>query len=105
MPVEIKKAVQRCSKDKIKEIKQEMAALQPIFKKIEDAPDEMKILPFHADTFNWDKNQEKLLSQEGFLIIDNGKYYLPEIIRHALKFKYEKGARPKVLSLLLKNKQ
>lgn len=105
MPVEIKNAVQRCSKDKIKEIKQEMAALQPILKKIEDAPDELKILPFHSDTFNWDKNQEKLLSQEGFLIIDNGKYYLPEIIRHALKFKYEKGARPKVLSLLLKNKQ
>ena len=105
MPVEIKEAVQRCSKDKIEEIKQEMAALQPILKKIEDAPDELKILPFHSDTFNWDKKQEKLLSQEGFLIIDNGKYYLPEIIRHALKFKYAKGARPKVLSLLLKNKQ
>lgn len=30
------------------------------------------------------------------------RYYLPEIIRHALKFKYEKGARPEVLSLLLK---
>lgn len=38
----------------------------------------------------------------GYLKIDNDRYYLPEIIRHALKFKYEKGARPKVLSLLLK---
>jgi hypothetical protein len=41
------------------------------------------------------------MKQEGYLKIDNDKYYLPEIIRHALKFKYERGARPKVLSLLL----
>lgn len=42
------------------------------------------------------------MKQEGYLKIDNDRYYLLEIIRHALKFKYEKGARPKVLSLLLK---
>ena len=42
------------------------------------------------------------MKQEGYLRIENDKYYLPEIIRHALKFKYGKGARPKVLSLLLK---
>lgn len=34
---------------------------------------------------------------------DGEKLYLPEIIRHALGFRYEKGARPRVLSLLLKH--
>ena len=29
------------------------------------------------------------MKQEGYLKIDNDRYYLPEIIRHALKFKYE----------------
>lgn len=38
------------------------------------------------------------MKQEGYLQIDNGKYYLPGIICHA--FKYGKGARPKVLSLI-----
>lgn len=61
-----------------------------------------KVLPFAADTFNLTQAEEKIMKQEGYLKIDNDRYYLPEIIRHALKFKYEKGARPKVLSLLLK---
>lgn len=61
-----------------------------------------KILPFYQDNFNLSQAEEKIMKQEGFLRTENDKYYLPEIIRHALKFKYAKGARPKVLSLLLK---
>lgn len=41
------------------------------------------------------------MKQEGYLKVDNDRYYLPEIIRYVLKFKYEKGARPRVLSMLL----
>ena len=40
------------------------------------------------------------MKDEGYLKIEDGKYYLPEILRHALKFRYAKGARPKVLSLI-----
>lgn len=47
--------------------------------------------------------EEKLMIQAGYLIRDGEKMYLPEIIRHALGFRYEKGARPRVLSLLLKH--
>ena len=57
-------------------------------------------MPFERDTFNLSGEQEEILKQEGYLRIDNGRYYLPEIIRHALKFKYSRGARPKVLSLI-----
>lgn len=103
MPAEIRKAVSECSNDKIGEIRDEIKALGPIFDKLEHAPEEKKILPFAEDTFNLTQAEEKIMKQEGYLKIDNDRYYLPEIIRHALKFKYEKGARPKVLSLLLKS--
>ncbi len=102
MPGEIRNAVQECSKLKIQEIKEEIVGLRSILENLENAPEEKRVLPFKSDTFNWSIDQEKMLKQEGLLIIDNDKYYLPEIIRHALRFKYEKGARPKVLSLLLK---
>lgn len=102
MPSEIKKAVSGCSYDKISEIRQEIKALGPIFDKLENAPAEKKVLPFYGDTFNLSQAEEKIMKQEGYLRIENDKYYLPEIIRHALKFRYGKGARPKVLSLLLK---
>lgn len=102
MPTEIKNAVSGCSYDKISEVRQEIKALGPIFDRLENAPAEKKILPFYNDTFNLSQAEEKIMKQEGYLRIENDKYYLPEIIRHALKFKYEKGARPKVLSLLLK---
>lgn len=102
MPAEIKKAVSECSTDKIGEIKDEIKALGPIFDKLENAPADNKVLPFFSDTFQLTQAEEKLMKQEGYLRVDNERYYLPEIIRHALKFKYGKGARPKVLSLLLK---
>lgn len=102
MPVEIKRAVSDCSIAKISEVKQEIKVLEPIFDKLNSAAEEKKILPFYNDTFNLTPVEEKVMKQEGYLKVENDKYYLPEIIRHALKFKYEKGARPKVLSLLLK---
>lgn len=102
MPKEIKNAVQTCSNNKVKEIKEEMKKLETILVKLEEAPEHQKVLPFAAGTFELTAKEEKLMIQEGLLKIDDGKYYIPEIIRHALKFKYEKGARPKVLSLLFK---
>ncbi len=102
MPAEIKKAISVCSAGKIDEIRDEIKALGPIFDKLEHAPSDNKVLPFSADTFHLTQAEEKILKQEGYLKIDNERYYLPEIIRHALKFKYGKGARLKVLSLLLK---
>lgn len=102
MPTEIKKAVSDCSYGKIREIRDEIKALGPIFDKLENAPVDIKVLPFSSDTFNLTQGEEKIMKQEGYLRVENEKYYLPEIIRHALKFKYGKGARPKVLSLLLK---
>ena len=100
MPNEIRKAMPNCSEEKIEEVKQEIGALKPIFERLSNAPEEKKVLPFDSGTFDLTAKEEQIMKQEGYLRIDNGKYYLPEIIRHALKFKYARGARPKVLSLI-----
>ena len=100
MPNEIKKAVPECSREKIDEVKQEIGDLSPIFKRLAEATPEKRVLPFNVNTFELSTTEETLMKQEGYLRVDNEKYYLPEIIRHALGFKYERGARPKVLSLL-----
>lgn len=102
MPAEIKKAVSKCSVEKVDETSQEIKALKQIFDKLKNGTEAQRSLPFHSDTFNLSASEEKLMKQEGYLRVENEKYYLPEIARHALNFKYEKGARPKVLSLTLK---
>ena len=102
MPKEIKKAVQVCSDAKIVEIKQEIKSLKAVIEKLEKAPESKKLLPFSPGAFDLTSKEESMMIQQGLLKIDDGKYYIPEIIRHSLKFRYEKGARPKVLSLLLK---
>lgn len=102
MPAEVKAAVSTCSTQKMEEIKQEYAALRPIFEKLETLPDDQKKLPLDSNHANLSAQEEKLMISEGFLKRDGDKYYLPEITRHALGFKYERGARPKVLSLTLK---
>lgn len=103
MPTEIRKAVSECSKAKIEEIKMEYADLEPIFKKLEQLPPAKKLLPLNLGEEALTANEEKLMRQEGYLAGDGEKLYLPEIVRHALGFKYDGGARPKVLSLLLKH--
>jgi hypothetical protein len=100
MPKEVKNAVQACSTQKVEEIEDEMKRLKPILEKLKAASESQKTLPFVSSTFNLSVQEEELMKQEGYLIIDDGKYYLPEIIRHSLNFKYDRGARPKVLSLL-----
>lgn len=104
MPTEIRNAVSTCSEEKITEIRMEYTFLNPIFKKLEELPSDKKVLPLNLDEETiLTPSEEKLMTQEGYLVRDGEKSYLPEIVRHALKFKYGKGARPKVLSLLLKH--
>ena len=103
MPTEIRLAVSICSKEKITEIKTEYETLKPIFEKLDSLPSSKKNLPMNLEEDSLTPMEEKLMMQAGYLIRDGEKLYLPEIIRHALGFRYEKGARPKVLSLLLKH--
>ncbi len=104
MPTEIRKAVASCNEAKVSEIEQEISSLKPIFDKLKGTNNDLKILPFTKSKIELTVQEEKLMQQEGYLRIEGDNYYIPEIIRHALGFKYAKGARPKVLSLTLKKK-
>lgn len=64
---------------------------------------EKKTLPMNLEEDALTTSEEKSMIQSGYLTRDGEKLYLPEIIRHALGFRYERGARPRVLSLLLKH--
>lgn len=63
-------------------------------------PEEDKRLPLLLDKLNLTGEEIAKLENQGYLVSSDKKYYLPEIIRTAFGFRYEKGARPKVLSLL-----
>lgn len=103
MPVEIKNAVATCSVEKMNEAKQEYAALKPIVEKLEQLSPEEKVLPLDPEHAKLNNDEEKIMVSEGYLKRDGEKFYLPEIARHALGFRYSKGARPKVLSLTLQH--
>lgn len=103
MPAEIRAAVSTCSIEKVDEVKQEYAVLKPTLEKLQNLPEEHKTLPLLPEYAELSSDAERSMIQEGFLKRDGDKFYLPEIIRHALGFKYGKGARPKVLALTLKS--
>lgn len=102
MPSQIRKAIPECSKEKYKEIKDEMKTIYEILKKFEDMPDDEKELPLTLDKLNLTGGEIARLENQGYFTMSDRKYYFPEIIRFALGFKYKRGARPKVLSLLAK---
>lgn len=100
MPSEIRKAIPECSREKYNEIKTEMKATYHILKKFEDMDEANKMLPLTLDEIVLTGDEIARLENQGYLTSSEKKYYFPEIIRFALGFRYQKGARPKVLSLL-----
>lgn len=102
MPIDIRNAIDPCSKDKISEIESEMKYIYDILKRFMKMDEEKKTLPMTLDKIQLTGEEISRLEAQGFLKISDKKYYLPEIIRRALGFRYEKGARPRVLSLLVK---
>lgn len=99
MPSEIRKAIPECSKDKYGEIKDEMKTIYQILHKFEKMDDNEKQLPLIFDKITLNSDEIAKLENQGYLRSVNQQYYLPEIIRYALGFKYAKGARPRVLSM------
>lgn len=100
MPKQIREAIPDCSREKYKEIRDEMKAIYQILKKFEDMPEEEKELPLTLDKISLTGEEIARLENQGYFMMSDKKYYFPEIIRFALGFKYKKGARPRVLSLL-----
>jgi hypothetical protein len=104
LPSDIRKSIEPCSRDKRDEITTEMKNLIPVFKKLEDMPQGQKELPLPLNTEIINAEERGLLEVQGYLTTTKEGYYLPEIIRHALGYRYSHGGRPKVLSLLIDNR-
>lgn len=102
MPKQIREAIPDCSREKYKEIRDEMKAIYQILNKFENMPEEEKVLPLTLDKISLTGEEIARLESQGYFIVSDKKYYFPEIIRFALGFKYVKGARLRVLSLLAK---
>ncbi len=101
MPNKIRGAIEPCAKDKLKEIQDEMPSIYDILKKFDIKESSDKVLPLELDKISLSMGELEKLQQQGFIKVSEKRYYLPEIIRQALGFKYKKGARPKVLSMII----
>lgn len=103
-PPAIRRALQPCSEEKVKEAQEEY----PAFKTwVEDTlpkyPATQKIIPFAVEDFAMDQKTVILLEEMGVIYEDKQKdeikrFYMPEIFREGLGFSGQ-GARPRIVAL------
>jgi len=98
-PTAIKEAVAKCSVEKIHEINQENRALGVVFDKLRSLPEDARAIPFLVDQVDLTAADIRLLEDNGVVVAEEGRYYMPEVFRNGLGFRLPKGARPKVLAL------
>jgi MinD-like ATPase involved in chromosome partitioning or flagellar assembly len=96
-PRAVRDAIVPCSAEKIEEIKQEIPALDGIFRRLQQATN--RRIPFDAASSSLTATEIHFLEDIGVLIEDRGEYFMPEIFRFGLGFQLSQGARPRVLSL------
>ena len=98
-PGAVRYAIEPCSKEKVQEAQQEIPWLEQIVKeKFARVPD--RRIPFRAGDFDLTAEEVHLLAEVGIVLEEEGNFYIPEIFRHGLGFRLEKGARPRVLALM-----
>lgn len=102
MPQAIRAAIEPCAKEKLTEIKTEMKTIYSIFEKFMNVNPNDRKLPLKLEQIALSVEELTKLEEQGYIKVEDKQYYLPEIIRQALGYQYRSGARPKVLSLLVK---
>ena len=103
-PTAIRSAMYGCSSDRVKELKQE----SKIFKKwaeglqTEDVlfiPFSKSLLPDDSSTTLVELKKLGVIYEDPTDTTEDSRFYIPEIYRIGLGFKFKRGARPKVLSI------
>nr|WP_320190458.1 hypothetical protein [uncultured Desulfobacter sp.] len=102
-PVAIRGAMNGCSSERVKELQQESKVFETWVKDLETRDD--LVIPF-SKTLLGDDNSRTLIELKKLGVVyedtsdsNENRYYIPEIYRLGLGFKFKQGARPKVLSI------
>ncbi|WP_437544229.1 hypothetical protein WME97_35245 [Sorangium sp. So ce367] len=99
-PRSLRDALVECSAAKIKELEVEIPGLLPLFERLRKAPEERRKIPFQAEDFELARADVAFLETHGVVIrVEQDELYLPEIVRHGLGFRMDKGRRARVLAL------
>ena len=103
-PQSVRRALDPCSKDKVKEAQDEYPAFKAWLQNIANYPQQKKMIPFKALDLNLNPETINMLENMGVIYEDKNRndderYYMPEIFRAGLGFNLAKGARPRVLVL------
>ena len=107
-PSSIRRAVEDCSNEKVKEAREEIKVLDQWINSLKDVLDEVKFVPFSAVSVKLEPDMSVLLQNLGVIfedkdIKDDKRFYLPESYRTGLGFQLTAAARPKVLALIQRN--
>ncbi|WP_289018961.1 hypothetical protein [Desulfobacter postgatei] len=102
-PFAIRGAMNGCSSERVKELQQESKVFETWVKDLETRDD--LVIPF-SKTLLGDDNSRTLIELKKLGVVyedtsdsNENRYYIPEIYRLGLGFKFKQGARPKVLSI------
>ena len=98
-PTAIKTALEECSRKKIEEITTENEPLGDLFTRLRELSSDARVIPFVPSDTNLNRDEVKLLEDNGVLTREKDQYYMPEIFRLGLLFTLKAGARPRVLIL------
>jgi hypothetical protein len=99
VPTAVKGALPECSREKIQEIENENTSLKNVFAKLRDLPEANQKIPFIRDTIQLSPEEMEILEDNGVVIREKDKYYMPEIFRLGLGFSLTAAGRPRVIAL------
>jgi hypothetical protein len=99
VPTAIKGALPECSHEKIQEIENENTSLKNVFAKLRDLPEANRKIPFIRDTIQLSPEEMEILEDNGVVIREKDKYYMPEMFRLGLGFSVTAAGRPRVIAL------
>ncbi|MEY4905087.1 MAG: hypothetical protein RLZZ292_2902 [Bacteroidota bacterium] len=97
-PINIRKAIDAVGIEKISEVKNENEPLNKILEILESKTNTIGF-PCKLEDIKQsiDEKQIKILEDNGIIVFHNGEYYMAEIYRKGMGFKYSRIGRPKVL--------
>lgn len=100
-PTAIRDGVEWCSEKKIEEIEAEVSQLRSMFDKLRQLPDEVRSIPLPRQDLGLTEEEIEFLEDQGLLLYDKKEeqFYMPEILRHGLRFTLSRKGRARVLGL------